>query len=84
MLKMVRNLKLIEFCIIECTRDVSSILLVGKAIVHLKISGLILLVCLMLWMPLISIGSSCLGSQGLRGGVVLGLEICCNNFMYIS
>ena len=76
MLKVVRSLKLIPFCLIGFTRDVNSIWLVGKVIVHLKTSGLILLICSMLRMLLINIGSPCLGSQGLGGGVVLGLEIC--------
>ena len=75
MLKVVRSLKLIVFCLIEFTRDVSSIWLVGKVIVHLKISGLMLLICRTLSKPLSSIGYPCLGSQGLGGGVVLGLEI---------
>ena len=45
MLKVVRSLKLNTFCLIEFTRAVNSIWLVGKVIVPLKISGLMLLIC---------------------------------------
>ena len=44
--------------------------------ISLKISGLMLLICLMHRMLLLSIGTPCLGSQGLGGGVVLRHEIC--------
>ena len=76
MLKVVRNLKLVEFWMIGFTMDISSILLAGKVMIHLKISGSILMICRMLRMLLLSIGTPCLGSQGLGGGVVLRLEIC--------
>ena len=45
MLKMVKSLKLVGFCLIGFTVDVSSILLVGKVMALLKISGLILVIC---------------------------------------
>ncbi len=61
---------------IECTMVVSSILLVGKVMTLLKINGLTSLICCMLRLLLDCNGPPCLGSQGLGGGVVLGLELC--------
>ena len=54
----------------------NSILLVGKAMIVLRISGLIVVSCRMHSKLYSSIGTPCLGSQGLGGGVVLSLEIC--------
>ncbi len=62
---------------IEFTVVVNNILLVGRVMTLLKTHGLILLIWQMLRMQLISIGPPCLGSQGLGGGVVLRLELCC-------
>ena len=60
---------------IECIEDDNSILLVGKVMIHLKISGLILMICRMPSSCLLSIRTPCLGSQGLGGGVVLGHDL---------
>ena len=62
---------------------IRSIFSVGRVMAHLKISGLILVICRMLRMLLLSTGTPCLGSQGLGGGVVLGFEICLHMFDYI-
>ena len=50
--------------------------------IRLKTSGWMILTCKMHSSWLVSIGTPCLGSQGLGGGVVLAVDLVSHMFMY--
>ena len=50
--------------------------------ISMRINGCLQMICKMLKRLLLSIGTPCLGSQGLGGGVVLAVDLVSHMFMY--